>query len=432
MNGFSIAQLKKLSKPIDARHIHKRQHDGRELSYIPGWFAVAEANAIFGYAGWDRETVHLERLYEKNAFNAINCGYLARVRITVRASETIITREGTGFGFASATAAADAHERALKSAETDATKRALCTFGNRFGLSLYGPASNGAPAQASGGRHTAELCLLTPEGSVLADDLSPEGYASGFRQLIEKILSVADLERLLENNKAGLGDLRRYFPQLKSAKGNHFADILENLAVRRKETIIAQESLKDIDSNSSSADLNVADAAPEPLTNPDAAAPAVLPTQGPVLGTSICAVLSTTEAPLPSSSPISTPLPAPALVPPRLPRPGTRALIDKSILSYANERRIRNKQHLGFVASKPCLICEEIPCHAHHLTFAQPRGLSIKVSDEFTVPLCIKHHNEVHQIRPERAWWNGHGIDALEIAQTLWEETLKSLVADAI
>ena len=31
----------------------------------------------------------------------------------------------------------EAHELALKAAETDATKRALATFGNPFGLALY-------------------------------------------------------------------------------------------------------------------------------------------------------------------------------------------------------------------------------------------------------------------------------------------------------
>ena len=30
-----------------------------------------------------------------------------------------------------------AHESAIKEAETDATKRALMTFGNQFGLALY-------------------------------------------------------------------------------------------------------------------------------------------------------------------------------------------------------------------------------------------------------------------------------------------------------
>jgi len=36
------------------------------------------------------------------------------------------------------------------------------------------------------------------------------------------------------------------------------------------------------------------------------------------------------------------------------------------------------------------------PCHAHHLAFAQARGLSLKVSDEFTVPLYVIHHNALH------------------------------------
>jgi hypothetical protein len=59
------------------------------------------------------------------------------VRVRVRAQATTITREGTGFGQAIAATPGEAHERALKAAETDATKRALVTFGSRFGLMLY-------------------------------------------------------------------------------------------------------------------------------------------------------------------------------------------------------------------------------------------------------------------------------------------------------
>jgi hypothetical protein len=92
----------------------------------------------------------------------------------------------------------------------------------------------------------------------------------------------------------------------------------------------------------------------------------------------------------------------------------------------ASPRRIRNKAHLGNVAAKPCLICETIPCHAHHITFAQPRGLSVKVSDEYTVPLCALHHNEVHRFRPEEAWWRKYGIDPLLAARGLWQDTLGS------
>jgi hypothetical protein len=44
-----------------------------------------------------------------------------------------------------------AHESAIKEAETDAMKRALVTFGNPFGLALYGRSQrqvSGAPAPA--------------------------------------------------------------------------------------------------------------------------------------------------------------------------------------------------------------------------------------------------------------------------------------------
>jgi hypothetical protein len=54
----------------------------------------------------------------------------------------------------------------------------------------------------------------------------------------------------------------------------------------------------------------------------------------------------------------------------------------------------RSKAHLVFVGSLPCLICERGPCDAHHLKFAQPRALGLKVSDEFTVSLCRAHHQD--------------------------------------
>ena len=59
--------------------------------------------------------------------------------------------------------------------------------------------------------------------------------------------------------------------------------------------------------------------------------------------------------------------------------------IDKSVLALGEPKRIRCKEHLRFVASQPCLICGRSPSHAHHLRYAQSKGLSLKVSDEFTV-----------------------------------------------
>jgi hypothetical protein len=46
--------------------------------------------------------------------------------------------------------------------------------------------------------------------------------------------------------------------------------------------------------------------------------------------------------------------------------------------------------------------------------------LGLKVSDEFTVPLCAIHHSENHATGNEKGWWEQHKIDPLVIAETLW------------
>ena len=97
--------------------------------------------------------------------------------------------------------------------------------------------------------------------------------------------------------------------------------------------------------------------------------------------------------------------------------------IDKSVLTIAEPKRLRDKAHLKFVASQPCLICGRQPSDPHHLRFAQPRAIGLKVSDEFTVPLCRGHHRQLHQAGNEVAWWGNFKIKPLEIAKGLWEQT---------
>jgi hypothetical protein len=94
--------------------------------------------------------------------------------------------------------------------------------------------------------------------------------------------------------------------------------------------------------------------------------------------------------------------------------------IQKSELTISELRRHRDKAHLKFVASRPCLICERRPTDAHHVRFAQPRAMGRKVSDEFTVPLCRVHHRDNHRFGDERAWWSRVSIDPIEISQKLW------------
>ena len=102
------------------------------------------------------------------------------------------------------------------------------------------------------------------------------------------------------------------------------------------------------------------------------------------------------------------------------PRSGT---IHKNVLALPEPRRIRDRDHVKYVAKQACLICARQPSDAHHLRFSQSRALGRRVSDEFTVPLCRGHHREVHRCSDEAAWWRDIGIDPTVAARALWLET---------
>ena len=104
---------------------------------------------------------------------------------------------------------------------------------------------------------------------------------------------------------------------------------------------------------------------------------------------------------------------------------GTSAIekIERSSPVHPEPRRIRDREHVKFVAGRPCLICGRRPADPHHLRFAQSRALGRKVSDEFTIPLCRGHHREVHRCGDEAAWWAKVGVDPLGVANALWRET---------
>ena len=105
--------------------------------------------------------------------------------------------------------------------------------------------------------------------------------------------------------------------------------------------------------------------------------------------------------------------------------------IDKSVLSFPEPRRIRDREHVRHVIKQACLVCGRRPSDPHHLRFAQSRALGRKVSDEFTVPLCRAHHREIHRCGNEDSWWRKTGIDPLAAARTLWLET-HPLVAEPL
>jgi hypothetical protein len=119
--GFSTKQVHALRRNLNGRQIRTREANGRELSYIEGWFAILEANRIIGFDGWSRETVDSRCVLAGEIRGTFVAVYIAKVRITVQAAGAT----GRGSGEGRGPSPGDVHDIALKAAETDASKRAL-------------------------------------------------------------------------------------------------------------------------------------------------------------------------------------------------------------------------------------------------------------------------------------------------------------------
>ena len=315
--GFSAKQAQALRRKLDHRCVRTREANGRVLHYIEGWYAITEANRIFGFDGWSRETLESRCVLARESRGSFLAIYIARVRITVHANGSTTIREGHGTGEGRGTSPGEVHDIALKAAETDATKRALATFGKPFGLALY--ASGKFATSAKTLADTPKSIDPNRQHSFARDDTTPIPRPS------------------------------RYY-------GRRQDLVSRDLTSRER----IQGSQRDIGADTS-----------------------IVP-------------------------------PSPDLFP---------GQIDKSVLTIAEPKRLRDKAHLKFVASQPCVVCGRQPSDPHHLQFAQPRALGLKVSDEFTVPLCRGHHRQLHQAGNEVAWWEAPKIDALSIAKDLWEQT---------
>ncbi|MFZ0101456.1 MAG: Rad52/Rad22 family DNA repair protein, partial [Pseudolabrys sp.] len=96
--GFSAKQLQALRRGLSSRHVRTREANGRQLTYIEGWYAISEANRIFGFDGWNRETVDSRCVLTRENRGSFLAVYVAKVRITVQADGTTIVRDGHGSG----------------------------------------------------------------------------------------------------------------------------------------------------------------------------------------------------------------------------------------------------------------------------------------------------------------------------------------------
>lgn len=142
---FNKNQLASLNQELDSSRIKTREKGNVSLSYIEGFDVIDTANLIFGYGNWSYLISKLDQVSQEQNHNQnfVVC-YKAVVKLIVKDENhsKSISRQDAGFGSGVAKTLNDAHENAGKEAVTDALKRAMRSFGNQFGNSLYDKSRN--------------------------------------------------------------------------------------------------------------------------------------------------------------------------------------------------------------------------------------------------------------------------------------------------
>lgn len=220
---FTNEQVAALSAKLSGTHVKSRSQAGRQLSYIEGWHAIAEANRIFGFDAWDRTLSALKELgAPREVDGKWRVAWMATVRITVVTDNGMpVVRDGTGYGSGIDKDLGQAHESAIKEAETDAMKRALMTFGNPFGLALYDKSQEDvereppkaapkvadmpkreAPAAAPAPAPIAPVALGIPK-----TDTQWKEWAKTYRSHLINAPTMADFEQWVRFNAVGMSKL---------------------------------------------------------------------------------------------------------------------------------------------------------------------------------------------------------------------------------
>ena len=142
---FNKNQLTSLNQELDLNRIKTREKGNINLSYIEGFDVIDTANLIFGYGNWSYLISSLTQVSQEQNHNQnfVVC-YKAVVKLIVKDENhsKSTSRQDVGFGTGTAKTLADSHENAGKEAVTDALKRAMRSFGNQFGNSLYDKTRN--------------------------------------------------------------------------------------------------------------------------------------------------------------------------------------------------------------------------------------------------------------------------------------------------
>lgn len=158
--GISTEQYDQLLRDLNVSRVAKRKQSGMELSYLEAWDVKAHLIRIFGFGGWSADVLEATLVFEEQGVSSKgtevwNVAYRVMLRLTIH--DLACTYTEAAVGSSTQPSRGEAHDMAVKTAESDALKRAAINLGTQFGLSLY---NNGSRKDVVG------LTLLPPDGYV--------------------------------------------------------------------------------------------------------------------------------------------------------------------------------------------------------------------------------------------------------------------------
>jgi hypothetical protein len=151
---LTAPQLRLLHRGLDPKRVGK---DDKGHAHMEAWDITRYLLRVFGFGGYDTENRELALVREieipgqgQNARSRWTVVYRAQVRLIVKdvAGREIGHWDGEAVGDSyNQPKIGDAHDMAMKTAASQALKRAAKNLGDQFGLSLY---NNGSPAPVVG------------------------------------------------------------------------------------------------------------------------------------------------------------------------------------------------------------------------------------------------------------------------------------------
>lgn len=182
-------QIAELLKPVEQFRVKR---DGKGFSHLEAWDVRRTMNRIFGFAQWGCRVDEMQLISErevsgKDGKTRWNVVYRARCTLDLAEVGLVgVSYTEWAAGDATNPVLAEAHDQAIKTAESQAFKRCAVNLGDQFGLSLYNNGSVDASLKDVNGYEHSDSARV-PEIMEMLESATTEEELAGIAGIIRPL-----------------------------------------------------------------------------------------------------------------------------------------------------------------------------------------------------------------------------------------------------